>query len=63
MVNFDLEKADRLGELLQKAIGLADLLQSAGEHDAEVTSLTLTSTAWALRDMLAEARKIALSGV
>ena len=61
MKTFDLSKVDQLGELLQKAIGLADLLQAAGEYNAEVTSQTLTSTAWALRDMLTEARKIALS--
>lgn len=58
MATIDLDHMDRLGELLQKSIGISDLMQAAGESKAEVTAHTLTSTSWALRDMLLEAKEI-----
>ncbi|MFT4197515.1 MAG: hypothetical protein QM601_06325 [Pseudoxanthomonas sp.] len=61
MAMTELQRADRAAELLSKSIGLADLLQAAGEQDANVTSATLTATCWALRDMLQEARILMLA--
>lgn len=54
----NLGSVDRMSELLNKSMAIADLLQSAGESDAEVPGDTLANVSWTLRDMLIETKQI-----
>lgn len=53
-----LQKIDLISPLLEKSIGLADLLQAAGEAKAEIMPATLAATANTLRDLLTQATHI-----
>ena len=53
------EQKDHLHELLANSIALADLLNSAGESDANIPGRTLGQVAYMLRNQMMEAAKLA----